>query len=202
MWESKDKKGPLGLVSAGFHSAMVKSEQFLCTVGCSPFITFYSSKHKNIQNSFMANKVPDLYMISRMETQCKGNLAGVKLLQNIPSAICPSAVPPEWGACSAAREPSLLPAGARRARSDTGTQRFLYSHRCTFKIGHIGENMTFHYSNKWEPACLLLMTSQHSFQIWLVLRHVSNLYWCQRGTLRVYAYCLFTVSLGSTSMKF
>jgi len=54
--------------------------------------------------------------------------------------------------------------------------------------------MTFHYSNKWEPACLLLMTSQHTFPIWLVLRYVSNLYSCQRKSLRVYAYCLFTVS--------
>lgn len=54
--------------------------------------------------------------------------------------------------------------------------------------------MTFHYSNKWEPACLLLMTSQRTFQIWLVLRCVSNLYSCQRESLRVYAYCLFTVS--------
>lgn len=142
----------------------------------------------------MANKIPDLYMISRMETQRKGNLARAKLLQNIPSAICPSAVPPEWGVCSAAREPYLLPAGTWRACSDTSTERFLYSHRRTFKIGHIGENMTFHYSNKWEPACLLLMTSQHTFQIWLVLRYVSNLYSCQRGSLRVYAYCLFTVS--------
>lgn len=54
--------------------------------------------------------------------------------------------------------------------------------------------MTFHYSNKWEPACLLLMTSLHTFQIWLVLRFRSNLYSCQHGSLRVYAYCLFTVS--------
>lgn len=54
--------------------------------------------------------------------------------------------------------------------------------------------MTFHYSNKWEPACLLLMTSQHTFQIRLVLRYVSNLYSCQHERLRVYAYCLFTVS--------
>lgn len=54
--------------------------------------------------------------------------------------------------------------------------------------------MTFHYSNKWDPACLLLMISQHTFQIWLVFRHVSNLYSCQRESLCVYAYCLFTVS--------
>lgn len=31
----------------------------------------------------MANKITDLYMISRMETQFKGNLAGAKLPQNI-----------------------------------------------------------------------------------------------------------------------
>lgn len=190
MWESKDKNGPFGLVSAGSYSAVLKSEQFLCAVGCSPFITFYSLKHKNIRNIFMANKIPDPYMISRMETQCKGNLARAKLLRNIPSAVCPSRMRSVFS-CSRAIPP---PSGDRRARSDTSTERFLYSHRRTFKIGHIGENMTFHYSNKWEPACLLLMTSQHTFQIWLVLRYVSNLYSCQRESLRVYAYCLFTVS--------
>lgn len=54
----------------------------------------------------MANKIPDLSMISKMETQCKGNLA---------SAICLSAVPPGRGVCSAACEPYLLPAGTWRA---------------------------------------------------------------------------------------
>lgn len=202
MRESKDKNGPFGLVSAGSYSGVLKSEQFLCTVGCSPFITFYSLKHKNIRNIFMANKIPDLYMISRMETQFKGNLAGEELLQNIPSAICPSAVPPEWEVCSAAQEPYFLPAGTWKACSDTSTVRLLYSHRRTFKIGHIGENMTFHYSNKWEPACLLLMTSQHTFQIWLVLRMwVIYIHASVRASV-----CMLTVfllsAMCSSSMKF
>ena len=194
MQESKDKKGPFGLVSAGSYGGVLQSEQFLCTVGCSPFITFYSLKHKNIRNIFMANKTPDLYMISRMETEFKGNLAGAKPLQKYSlcylSRRCPTRMRSVFS-CSRAIPP---PSGDLGAGSDTSTERFLYSHRRTFKIGHIGENMTFHYSNKWEPACLLLMTSQHTFQIWLVLRHVSNLYPCQRESPRVYAYCLFTVS--------
>lgn len=192
MRESKDKNGPFGLVSAGSYSAVLKSEPFLCTVGCSPFITFYSLKHKNIRNIFMANKIPDLYMISTMETQCKGNLAPAKYSLCYLSQCCPTRMRSVFSCWRAVPPP---PSGDLQSLLwHKHTERFLYSHRRTFKIGHIGENMTFHYSNKWEPACLLLMTSQHTFQIWLVLRCVSNLYSCQRESLRVYAYCLFTVS--------
>lgn len=55
----KIKMDPFGLVSAGFYPLVLKSEPFLCTVGCSLFITFYSFKHKNIRNVFMANKTLD-----------------------------------------------------------------------------------------------------------------------------------------------
>lgn len=41
------------------------SEPLLCAAECSPFITFYSLKHKNIQNIFMANKIPDLFRDKR-----------------------------------------------------------------------------------------------------------------------------------------
>lgn len=193
MWESKDKNGPFGLVSAAFYGDVLKLEQFLCTVGCSPFITFYSVKHKNIRNIFMANKTLDRSLHNKQN----GDTVQRKPLPEKESSckIFPVLfVPPEWGVCSAASEPYLLPAGTWKACTDTSTRLFLYSHRCTFKIGHIGENMTFHYSNKWEAACLLLMASQHTFQIWLVLRHVSNLYSCQPESLWLYAYCLFTVS--------
>ncbi len=67
----------------------------------------------------MANKTPDLHMISRIETQCKGNLAGAKLLQNIPSAICPTrtrsvfscsrAVPPPSGDLQLRHKHTALP---------------------------------------------------------------------------------------------
>lgn len=191
MWDSKDKDGPFGLVSAGFYPVVLKTEQFLCMVGCSPFITFYSFKHKNIRNVFMANKILDPYTISRMETQSKGNRAGAKRLTKY-SLCC----------VSRCRERSVFSCWWAKPPSSRDLERrlwhehraFFYSHRRTFKIGHIGENMTFHYSNKWDPACLLLMTSLHTFQIWLVLRHVSNLYSCQCESVRVYAYCLFTVS--------
>lgn len=75
MQESKGKNGPVGLVSAASYSSVLKPEQFLCTVGCSLSITFYSLRHKNIRNVFMDNKIPDLYMIRRTETQGKRNLA-------------------------------------------------------------------------------------------------------------------------------
>lgn len=55
----------------------------------------------------MANKIPDLSMISRMETQCKGNLAGAKyslccLSQRCPTRTrsvfsCLRAIPPPSG---------------------------------------------------------------------------------------------------------
>lgn len=52
-----------------------KSEPLLCTAGCSPFITFYGLKHKNIRNIFTANKTPD----PCHDKQCKGNLAGAEI---------------------------------------------------------------------------------------------------------------------------
>lgn len=61
--------------------------------------------------------------------------------------------------------------------------------------------MTFHISNKWEPAFLLLMAPLHTFQIWLVLRCESNLYSCQCEILPVYAYCLLLSAVCSSFMK-
>lgn len=122
---------------------------------------------KNIQNIFMANKITDLSVISRTEMQHEGNL-------DSPSAICPNRMKM---CCELLCE-----------------SYFFYSHRCTFKIGHIGENMSLHYFNKWQPAFLLLMTSLHIFQMWLVLYCACNLYSCQCQSLCVYVHCLFTVS--------
>ena len=72
----------------------------------------------------MANKIPDLYMISRMETQCKGKKSEAPA-KIFPLLFVPAAVPPGRGVCSAAREPYLLPAGTWRACSDTGTRAAL-----------------------------------------------------------------------------
>lgn len=117
----------------------------------------------------MANKIPHP-MISRMAAQLSEEL-DVLLF-----------VPKEQGYAEQLWESYL--------RSEC----FLYTHRCTFKIGHIGANMTFHISNKWEPAFfLLLMAPLHTFQIWLGLRCESHLYSCQCEILPVYAYCRFTV---------
>lgn len=66
---------PLALYQLDPAAHGLKSEPFLCTAGCSPFITFYGLKHKNIRNIFTANKIPD----PCHDKQCKGNLAGAKI---------------------------------------------------------------------------------------------------------------------------
>lgn len=94
---------PLALYQLDPAAHGLKSEPFLCTAGCSPFITFYGLKHKNIRNIFTANKIPD----PCHDKQCKGNLAGAKyslccLSQRRPTRTrsvfsCLRAIPPPSG---------------------------------------------------------------------------------------------------------
>lgn len=62
MWESKDKIQSLWpfvreLSTVWLQKKKEKRTRILCTVGCSPFITLYSLRHKNILNIFMDNKM-------------------------------------------------------------------------------------------------------------------------------------------------
>lgn len=65
MWESKDKTQSLWPSAGELSTVRPQKKKILCTVGCSPFITFYSLKHKNILNIFMDNKMLDPSMTER-----------------------------------------------------------------------------------------------------------------------------------------